>query len=923
MSLNVKGLGEKYKIDWVCRLKRENILGMIGIQETKLGESSPPFNAANCWGDSDCKFEQVFTTGRSGGIISIWDTGMFSLVEVIKSRHFIVTLGNVLGINGLIGIVNVYGPQTEGEKVKLWEELLKIKLSRSATWIFMGDFNVVRCKEERINSEFCSRSANAFNKFICDCELTYIKMGGQRFTYFRTLGAKLSKLDRFLVCSKFLSAYPQASCFAMNRDLSDHSLIVLRARCEDFGPPPFNFLNSWLSNDELDGVIKEACLVLRGYDTLDTILLNKLKYLKLAIRNWRVNATRKENNEIETWKNRNAKLKLIAKSRVLTEAELEERSNIGVKIDEHARLVTLNLKQRAKLKWEAEGDENKRFFHNYVNNRNRKNHIHGIMANGTWVTNPMDIKKEAVRFFGNKFKEGWKNRSKFYNPGFRKLSEFDTNFLEGEFTINEIKKAVWACGSEKSPGPDGFTFKFVKKYWELLKDDIVQMVKPISLTGSLYKIIAKLLAIRLKRVIGNIIDEVQSAYMEGRNILEGPLIVNDLCSWAKANGKKMLLFQADFNKAFDSISWTYLDSIMEQMGFESKWRLWMNGCLESSRASVIINGSPTKECSMSKGVRQGDPLSPFLFIITMEELNQEMKTAVEKGIFDGIKFQQSKLCLSHLFYTDDALFIGEWSRRNIANLAQILRCFYVSSGLKVNFRKSKVYGVGASHTEVINLATPLGCEPSSIPFTYLRIPVGENMNRRKAWEPIIDKFQAKMSTWKVRSLSFGGRLALAKAVPGNLPTFFMSIFVVPTGVIDTLERIRRKFIWSKEYDKKCICWVAWEKLISPWSVGGIGLGSIKSLNISLLAKWIWRLKTDSSALWANVIRFIHKLDGEHWSFLANGPNNARKNSLSGGTLPTWDYHSIYDVRCLQSRRGDERSHLDFVSGGEDGHGSHT
>lgn len=94
MSLNVRGLGEKYKIDWVCRLKRENRLGMIEIQGTKLGESSPPFNATNCWGDSDCKFEQVFTTGRSGGIISIWDTRMFSLVEVIKSRHFIVTFRN-------------------------------------------------------------------------------------------------------------------------------------------------------------------------------------------------------------------------------------------------------------------------------------------------------------------------------------------------------------------------------------------------------------------------------------------------------------------------------------------------------------------------------------------------------------------------------------------------------------------------------------------------------------------------------------------------------------------------------------------------------------------------------------------------------------------------------------------------------------
>ncbi|XP_023734642.2 uncharacterized mitochondrial protein AtMg01250-like [Lactuca sativa] len=123
-------------------------------------------------------------------------------------------------------------------------------------------------------------------------------------------------------------------------------------------------------------------------------------------------------------------------------------------------------------------------------------------------------------------------------------------------------------------------------------------------------------------------------------------------------GKKMLLFKADFNKAFDSVSWGFLDSIMEQMGFGSKWRSCMNGCLGSGRASVIINGSPTKDFSMSKGVRQGDPLSPFLFIIASEGLNQAMKTVVEKGIFEGIKFSQSNQCSSHLFYADDTLFIG-------------------------------------------------------------------------------------------------------------------------------------------------------------------------------------------------------------------------------------------------------------------------
>ncbi|XP_023766085.2 uncharacterized protein LOC111914622 [Lactuca sativa] len=186
----------------------------------------------------------------------------------------------------------------------------------------------------------------------------------------------------------------------------------------------------------------------------------------------------------------------------------------------------------------------------------------------------------------------------------------------------------------------------------------------------------------------------------------------------------------------------------------------------------------------------------------MEGLNQAMTTAVKKGIYEGIKISQPNICLSHLFYADDTLFIGEWSRRNIANLSRILRCFYVSYGLKVNFTKSKVYGVGVSNSEVSNWVAPLGCEPSSIPFTYVGVPVGENMNRKRAWRPVIDKFQNKLTTWKAKSLSFGGRVTLAKAVLGNLPIYYMSIFAVPNGVIDTLEKIRRNFIWNKEYEKK-------------------------------------------------------------------------------------------------------------------------
>lgn len=192
------------------------------------------------------------------------------------------------------------------------------------------------------------------------------------------------------------------------------------------------------------------------------------------------------------------------------------------------------------------------------------------------------------------------------------------------------------------------------------------------------------------------------------------------------------------------------------MGFGNKWRIWIRGCLQSSRASVIINGSPTDEFEISKGVRQCDPLSPFLFIITMEGLNVALMEARDKGIFNGVQLPNNGPILTHMFYIDDALVAGEWSRSNLKNLARILRCFHAASGLMVNFHKSRVFGIGASANETLNWASILGCEVGSFPFTYLGVHVGGNMNLIKNWKPIIDKFLAKLSSWKSRTLQLVG-----------------------------------------------------------------------------------------------------------------------------------------------------------------------
>ncbi|XP_071694113.1 uncharacterized protein [Rutidosis leptorrhynchoides] len=281
--------------------------------------------------------------------------------------------------------------------------------------------------------------------------------------------------------------------------------------------------------------------------------------------------------------------------------------------------------------------------------------------------------------------------------------------------------------------------------------------RPISLIGSLYKIIAKLLSNRLRRVIPSLVRHEQSAFLKGRFILDGALIVNETIDFMKAKKVNGLVFKADFEKAFDSINWDFLLEVMKSMGFKEKWRKWIMACLKSASISVLVNGSPTKEFSLERGIRQGDPLSPFLFILAAEGLNIMTKAATEKGCFKGVEVGSDKILVSHLQYADDTIFIGEWSKENVCNLHKLLTCFELASGLKVNFHKSFLYGIGVNEIELHSVATIIGCKVGKFPFTYLGIPTGSKMKKLKDWEVVINKIKSRLSDWKTRTLSFGGR----------------------------------------------------------------------------------------------------------------------------------------------------------------------
>ncbi|XP_021975185.1 uncharacterized protein LOC110870307 [Helianthus annuus] len=619
LSINIRGFGVEKKASWIKDIKVREKVSFLAFQETIRSDISDA-DIERFWGRSVWAKEAVNPSGRSGGLLCVWDPGMFCLNSVSKDSNFLLLSGSVKGCVEEVNILNVYAPQKLVEKRALWSRILAAKAGKEGLWILAGDFNVVRSAEERNNSCFKAQCARDFNQFIYEAELCDYDLKGSRFIYMvdGENGKKFSKIDRVLSSSEVAFRSQPSSLGGQGFEL-----------CAE-GPP-------------------DLCFTL------------KLRYLRQKIKEWRDGLRGREGEEEEKVKSELEKLDEEMEYRDLTEEEEWVRLECKKKLLETESIKAKDLRKRS-----------------------REDFL---------------VRPELVCSFD------------------KKLSEEDATFLSKEFSKEEIKQACFDCGSERAPGPDGFNMKFFKRFWDRFKEDFVNIFKQFFVSGSFSR------ANKLKTVIGSVIKN-QSAFLKDRLILDGPLIINEVLAWARENGTELFLFKIDFAKAYDNVNWNFLSSIMNQLGFPPKWCLWIHGILSLARSSVLVNGSPTFEFPCQKGMRQGDPISPFLFLLVMEAFSSVIKKACRVGAFRGIQLPKEGSVLSHLLYTNDSVLIGEWARNNIKKVALLLRCFYMCSGLKINMNKSSLFGVGVGVSEVEDMAAVLSCSVGNLSFFHLGILVG-------------------------------------------------------------------------------------------------------------------------------------------------------------------------------------------------------
>ncbi|XP_035830838.1 uncharacterized protein LOC110866714 [Helianthus annuus] len=472
LSVNLRGVRDSRKVDWVRGILTSYGVHFLAIQETKLGPSAN-FMFNGFWGRSAFNLEIVSAEGRSGGLACLWNPGMFVCDYVIKDRQFLVLSGSLPQLGVKINLVNVYASNDAAVRRLLWDRLLGIKNSIQGLWVFMGDFNEVREESERFNSEFSASNAESFNQFILSAGLTEYQMGGGRFTYISDRGDKLSKLDRFLVCLGFMEKWPTASVLALNREVSDHRPLMLTTTPSDFGHIPFRCFNSWMEIPGFLDLVKHWCIEFSFNGPADLALSVKLRWLKNKIKAWIKEERVRTVGIYLSSKNRISNLEKLAETRTLDVRELSERAECINNVLEVDRRKLLDSRQKSRARWALEGDENSAFFHNIINSNISNNRINGLMIDGVWCSDPVVIKEAFFDFFSKQFTEPLNVRPSISSLGLASLSAVEADAIIQPFSVTEIKEAIWECVGDRAPGPDGFNFKFIKRNWDSFQGDFI------------------------------------------------------------------------------------------------------------------------------------------------------------------------------------------------------------------------------------------------------------------------------------------------------------------------------------------------------------------------------------------------------------------------------------------------------------------
>eukprot|EP00253_Pinus_taeda_P035003 PITA_35003 len=362
--------------------------------------------------------------------------------------------------------------------------------------------------------------------------------------------------------------------------------------------------------------------------------------------------------------------------------------------------------------------------------------------------------------------------------------------------MEEIEEIVKEMQNGKAPRPDGFNVDFFKACCKIVKQDILEVVEDSQ---------------RFKKFL-----------------------------------------KLDIAKGYDKLSWSYVREILKAYGFNHDWIKWVMALVTTTNCSILLNGAPSKTFMPSRGLRQGDPLSPFFFILMMEGLGRNIKAAKEEGRIQGLRLTNGGDTVTHQQFVDDTMLHGTPTVKEAKAFKQILSEFDRVAGTEVCLFKQTIFFFNIDISIQRNISRILGFQRETLLVKYLRVPLTTKLLHRDIWEPVLNKLKDKISEWTNRALNLVGRLVLTKVVLQCIPIYMLFAIPALANVLTNIRNIQRDFLWGKYEEKSKWALVAWDRVCKPKSHGGLGLHDPGILNRILGAKIWWRSLKENKAPWAKV-----------------------------------------------------------------------
>lgn len=940
IAWNVRGLNRPHKQKEVHNFLLQHGCGLACLVETKI----KPVNFSKVYGNmfQNWCVTSNFHLHKGGRILVAWLDKNFSVNVKFCSSQCIHMMVHHITYKSNFLLTVVYGFNDAEGRDDLWRDMKSFE-TKDTPWLVVGDFNCPLNYDDRIGSDITYAELKDFRETVDFCNIFDMAATGARFTWSnKQMGSKrvMSKLDRSLINNEWLNIFPNAVTCYLQEVLYDHSPAVVKfVDSQNTRKPSFKFCDMWCLHPQFLGTVQMSWRQKVSGVPMYRVM-RKLKELKGQLKE----LNKKHFNKIEEQYHQH--LTELRESQQLLHAFPADpiAADYEHKVAESFKGVKKAygsfLMQRAKINWLKFGDDNTKVFHQAIKTRQYQQRVVEIIGiDGVMRSTPESIEEAFELYYqgllGSKVEERSAVQKEIVHMG-PLINQNHTQILMQEVTDEEIKKVMFSIPGSKAPGPDGFNSTFFKSAWSEVGTEVCEAIKdffrtgkmlkalnctkltlipkvshpthvtefrPIACCNTVYKCITKLLCARLKKVLPDIISPNQSGFVEGRQIVHNVSIIQDLVGmYNRKSSPPGCLLKIDIRKAFDSVQWDFLQEMLTELMFPQKFIDLVMSCVTTPWFSLVTNGNTHGFFPGMQGLRQGDPISPFLFVICMEYLSRLLKYAGGQAGYQ-YHYRCKGLKLNHLVFADDLILFCKGDKHSVMLNMRALATFANTSGLVANSGKSALYACNMDNDEKQEILSITGFVEDHLPFKYLGVKISARKLSKADCEFMADKIASKIRTWGSRNLSYAGRAQLVNVVLLNMHGYWASMFFLPKKVIEQVVAMCRNYLWTGQVSSSKPAPIAWDLVCRSRKEGGLGFKESAAWNLALLGKYVWCIASKADNLWVKWVNHVY-LRGQDWKTYSP-PSSASwywKNLCKvkdvfreGYTLNKWKFSKTYNV----------------------------